>query len=148
MLRGWKCFLLFKTSSWNTTGGGSTMKCSLKFFSLFVFVCMFCLRMPAHHIYAVITETRREHQAPWLVVSSPHGYWEWSLSQWSLDLCRHSSWEGRARGPRSNTAEHSASWLKLIAEDLVAREGTFVHLPFIRNLLNNFTNFKTPHSPF
>lgn len=40
------------------------------------------------------------------------------------------------------------SRLKLITEDLVAREGAFVHFPFIRNLLNNFTNFKTPHSPF
>lgn len=40
------------------------MKCSPKFFSLFVFVCMFCLRMPVHHMNAVITETRREHQAP------------------------------------------------------------------------------------
>lgn len=55
------------------------------------------------------------------------------------------------RSPRSTTAEQECcvlSRLKLITEDLVAREGVFVHFPFMRNLLNNFTNFKTPHSPF
>lgn len=55
------------------------------------------------------------------------------------------------RSPRSTTAEQECcvlSRLKLITEDLVAREGAFVHFPFMRNLLNNFTNFKTPHSPF
>lgn len=39
-------------------------------------------------------------------------------------------------------------WLQLITEDLVAREDIFVYFPFIRNLLNSFTRFKTPHSPF
>lgn len=63
----------------------------------------------------------------------------------------HRSWEGRVRSPPSTTAEQECcvlSRLKLITEDLVAREGAFVHFPFIGNLLNNFTNFKTPHAPF